>query len=66
MDLVNVIEGSSEPSKLNVGDRVKLVAGDLFSGEGIESHDAYMMKHILHDWNDDEVCNNNTILTLFY
>jgi ubiquinone/menaquinone biosynthesis C-methylase UbiE len=36
-----------------VADRCKLVAGNAFDGVP-EGADAYMMKHILHDWSDAE------------
>ncbi len=36
-----------------VADRCKLVAGNFFESVP-EGGDAYMMKYILHDWNDDE------------
>ena len=38
--------------KLGVGDRCGYVGGDMF--KAVPSADAYMMKLILHDWNDDE------------
>jgi hypothetical protein len=56
LDLASVIKDSNEAQKLKVQDRVTVVAGDFFSGQGITPADAYMMKHILHDWSDDEVC----------
>ena len=37
---------------MNVADRVEYVAGDMF--RAIPEADAYLLKHILHDWNDDE------------
>ena len=43
---------SSWINKLNVGDRCSLVAGDMFVD--VPEADAYAMKMILHDWNDDE------------
>ena len=39
-------------AKLNVRDRCSLVAGDMFVD--VPHADAYAMKMILHDWNDDE------------
>jgi len=39
-------------SKLGVSDRCRYVAGDMFNSA--PPADAYMMKLILHDWNDDE------------
>lgn len=38
--------------KLEVGGRCRYVAGDMFVG--VPAADAYMVKMILHDWNDDE------------
>ena len=38
--------------RLNVGDRCDYVAGDMFVDVPIA--DAYIMKMILHDWNDEE------------
>ncbi|MCI0344385.1 MAG: acetylserotonin O-methyltransferase, partial [Chloroflexi bacterium] len=38
--------------RLGVGDRCRYVAGDMFAE--VPAADAYLMKHILHDWNDDE------------
>jgi precorrin-6B methylase 2 len=38
--------------KLGVSDRCRYVAGDMF--KAAPSADTYMMKLILHDWNDDE------------
>jgi hypothetical protein len=39
-------------SKMNVGDRCTYVAGDMF--KEVPTADAYLLKHILHDWNDAE------------
>lgn len=36
--------------KMNVANRCEYVAGDMF--EGVPAADAYLLKHILHDWND--------------
>lgn len=49
-----VIESSDQlwAPKLGVEDRCTYVAGDMF--EAIPSADAYFMKMILHDWNDEE------------
>ena len=38
--------------KLNIGDRCSSVAGDMFVE--VPKADAYLMKMILHDWNDNE------------
>jgi O-methyltransferase domain/Dimerisation domain len=53
-DLPNVI-GRKEQlwvSKMNVGNRCEYVSGDMF--KQVPGADAYVMKHILHDWNDAE------------
>lgn len=39
-------------NKMNVEDRCSYVAGDMF--KQVPAADAYILKHILHDWNDDE------------
>jgi hypothetical protein len=39
-------------AKLGVSDRCTYVAGDMF--QAVPSADAYMLKRILHDWNDAE------------
>ena len=39
-------------NKMGLADRCKYVAGDMFSE--VPSSDAYIMKMILHDWNDEE------------
>ncbi|MGH7804417.1 MAG: methyltransferase, partial [Candidatus Binatia bacterium] len=38
--------------KMNVADRCEYAAGDMFAG--VPSADAYILKHIIHDWNDEE------------
>src|SRR4029450_5048333 len=38
--------------KMGVGDRCTYVAGDMF--KEVPPADGYMMKMILHDWNDEE------------
>ena len=39
-------------SKLNVADRCRYLAGDMF--RDVPGADAYLLKNILHDWNDEE------------
>ncbi|SRR6266496_2218374 len=39
-------------SKMNLGDRCTYVGGDMF--REVPTADAYLLKHILHDWNDAE------------
>ena len=53
-DMPQVIEGASALlERENVTSRVETVAGDFFAS--VPSADAYIMKHIIHDW-DDERC----------
>jgi hypothetical protein len=52
--LPNVV-GSKElllADKMSVADRCRYVAGDMF--KEVPPADAYVMKMILHDWDDDE------------
>jgi hypothetical protein len=52
-DLPHVIEGAGHLlEKEGVADRVELATGDFFS-EVPAGADAYMMKHIIHDWDDE-------------
>ena len=53
-------ETLKDPSKysapeLNVSDRVNYIPGDMFTGKDMPSADAYIMKHVLHDWDDESV-----------
>jgi hypothetical protein len=50
-DLPHVIEGAGD-ALANVRERVELVSGDFFA-EVPSGGDAYIMKHIIHDWDDD-------------
>jgi len=43
---------TSWPEKLQVADRCEFVAGDMFSA--VPAADAYTLKMILHDWDDEE------------
>lgn len=53
-DVPQVIEGASALlEREGVSERVERVAGDFFAS--VPSADAYIMKHIIHDW-DDERC----------
>jgi hypothetical protein len=45
-------EGLLWATKMNVADRCEHVAGDMFAD--VPSADAYILKHIIHDWNDEE------------
>ena len=52
-DLPHVLEGSPAVlEKEGVAERVRLARGDFFSAVP-EGADAYMMKHIIHDWDDE-------------
>lgn len=52
-DLPFVIEGASGLlDEEGVSDRVELITGNFFESVP-EGADAYMMKHIIHDWNDE-------------
>jgi SAM-dependent methyltransferase len=48
-DLAGVVAGASVPS--TVADRLEIVAGDFFEGVPAGA-DAYLLKGIIHDWND--------------
>ena len=51
-DMESVIEGADEMLRSHgVAERVSRVAGDFF--EQVPSADAYIMKHIIHDWDDE-------------
>lgn len=54
LDLPSVFEDRSSlwAEKMNVTDRCRYVGGDMF--KEVPRADAYMMKMILHDWNDEE------------
>ena len=53
-DQEQVIAGAGELLEpFGVADRVECVAGDFF-GELPRGGDVYLLKHILHDWNDED------------
>ena len=53
MDLGHVVEGAKpRVAAAGLADRVQLVAGDFFK-EVPAGGDAYIMKHIIHDWDDE-------------
>ena len=53
-DQPQVIEGAPEVLKANsVADRVETVSGNFFEEIPVEA-DIYMMKFIIHDWNDEQ------------
>ncbi len=52
-DLPHVIEGAKESLKSNdAGSRCEVVSGDFFEAVP-PGADAYLMKHIIHDWDDE-------------
>jgi hypothetical protein len=52
-DQPQVVAGADSPQREGVADRTEIVAGDFFKEVPVEA-DVYLMKHILHDWSDDE------------
>lgn len=54
LELPSVIENAALlwAEKMGVADRCRYVGGDMFGG--VPPADAYLMKMILHDWDDDE------------
>ncbi len=53
LELPQVVEKAGElPGRLGVADRITFTAGDMF--ESVPGADAYVLKHILHDWTDAE------------
>lgn len=54
LELPTVVEDEDQHwhEPMGLVDRVDFVAGDFF--EGVPTADAYLMKHILHGWNDEE------------
>jgi hypothetical protein len=51
-DLPNVVEGAA-PVLGDVANRVERVGGDFLSGS-LPSADLYLLKHVLHDWDDEK------------
>lgn len=52
-DLPHVIADAPRAlAALGIGDRVVAVAGDFF--EAVPEGDVYLLKQVLHDWNDDQ------------
>ncbi|NBC64615.1 MAG: hypothetical protein GVY07_02975 [Bacteroidetes bacterium] len=53
LDLPAVVEkAGAVPEEMGVADRVSFTAGDMFNG--VPEADAYIMKHNLHGWSDEE------------
>jgi hypothetical protein len=53
-DLDHVIDGAHDHvRKMGVANRCRTIAGNFFTGVP-EGGDAYLMKHIIHDWNDEQ------------
>ena len=53
-ELPSVLEGAASGPLAPVMDRCTLLGGDIFTSVPV-GYDAYIMKHIIHDWPDD-VC----------
>jgi hypothetical protein len=51
-DVAHVIEGAANGPLKSVMERCTLASGDMFSSVPADA-DAYIMKHIIHDWPDD-------------
>ena len=52
-DIPSVIRGAGKFfEEAGVSDRVEKVSGDFF--QSVPEADAYLMKHIIHDWNDEK------------
>ncbi len=54
LELPSVIEQTELlwADKMGLGDRCAYVAGDMF--QEVPTADAYMVKRVIHDWNDEE------------
>jgi hypothetical protein len=53
IDLAHVIETAPKAlAALGIGDRVEAIAGDFFTS--VPPGDVYLLKQILHDWNDEQ------------
>ena len=53
MDLDHVVAGAcAKIAAMNLQDRCEAVTGDFFSAVPAVG-DAYIMKHIIHDWDDE-------------
>jgi hypothetical protein len=51
-DLPPVVAGASSLRRESIADRCEIVAGDFFEGVP-DGGDAYLLKGIIHDWNDE-------------
>jgi hypothetical protein len=52
-DLAHVLEGAKQREEImSLGERCQLASGDFFVSVP-EKADAYIMKHIIHDWDDE-------------
>lgn len=52
-DQPHVVSGASIPTREGVAERTEIVEGDFFKDVPVEA-DVYLLKHIVHDWNDEE------------
>ncbi|REJ75240.1 MAG: methyltransferase [Acidobacteria bacterium] len=48
-----VVNGAEAPARSGVANRVETVGGNFFEDVPVKA-DVYLMKHIIHDWNDKE------------
>ncbi|CAF3439005.1 unnamed protein product [Rotaria socialis] len=56
--VVQSVEANNEFEKRNIPkERYQYLAGDMFDAQTIPQADAYIMKHIIHDWDDDQAIN---------
>jgi hypothetical protein len=52
-DLPQVVEGAKAPlGQAGLGNRTECVGGNFF--EGVPKGDAHVLKHIIHDWSDEQ------------
>ncbi|KAJ3308496.1 hypothetical protein HDU76_003951 [Blyttiomyces sp. JEL0837] len=57
LDLEPIIKNATTAKDLGVADKIKYIPGNFFTGDGfdkVKGTDVYLMKYILHDWNDTE------------
>ncbi len=54
IETAKVINPNEFERKQINADRYEFVTGDIFKSETIPKADAYMLKFIIHDWNDEK------------
>ncbi|CAF2176575.1 unnamed protein product [Rotaria magnacalcarata] len=56
--VIQSVETNNEFEKRNISkERYQYLAGDMFDTQTIPQADAYVMKHIIHDWDDNQAIN---------